>query len=101
VTEYRNPDLDLPSVTLEQLKAIDAIVRRHLPSDCQLLELEVRPREAESGNPAPLEVRATVLDPSGPAIGEQWTTDLAAEIRAGWDRADFKFSMHFKPDGGG
>lgn len=98
MTEYRHPDLDLPSVSLSQLKAIESVILRHLPADSALLELAVRPRSTLTTNPAPLEVRATVREPADMAIGSTWTTDLAAEIRAGWDRMDFQFSLHFVND---
>lgn len=60
MSTYRHPDLDRPALSLRQLQSIDAMVRRHLPVDVALLDLEVLPASMTGGNPAPLEVRATV-----------------------------------------
>ena len=101
MSEFRHPDLDRPALSLRQLQAIDAMIRRHLPEDVRLLDLEVLPASTLTPNIAPLEVRGTVLEPEHGSTRPGWGRGLAGEIRAGWPMTDFLFSILVQHEGAG
>jgi hypothetical protein len=98
MTDFRHPDLARPAVSRRQLSAIEAIILGSMPDDVQLVELEVLPAGTLTPNPAPLEVRATLKEPTGGSRNATWTQAVAKEIRDGWDRADFMITFAFVED---
>ncbi|MCA2982693.1 hypothetical protein [Gemmatimonas sp.] len=95
MSAFRHPGLDRPVLSLRQLQAINAIVRRYLPANVTKLELEVLPVSMPGDNPAPLEVRATVSEPEQGSVKPQWGPELMAEMRAGWPITEFQFPISF------
>lgn len=93
---FRHPELDRPAISLKQLQALEAVIRRYLPNDVALEELEVLATLPESGNPAPLELRATVREPEHGSSRPGWGADLVTEIRAGWPVTDFLFAISIR-----
>ena len=92
MSAYTNADERRPLVTLAELQAIDAIVRRSVPATASVMELAVLP--ARDGTPSPLEVRVTLQMPDDPETEPRgWAQQLSEEIRHGWDRVDFMFTI--------
>lgn len=93
MSAFRHPDLDRPGLSVRQLKALQAVIERYLPTDVHLTELEVLATPPNSGNPAPLEVRATIAEPEGGSRAPSWGAGLIDEVRRGWPPTDFLFSL--------
>ncbi|MFN9099413.1 MAG: hypothetical protein ACK5X2_11655, partial [Gemmatimonadaceae bacterium] len=98
MSTFRHPDLDRPALSLRQLQSIESMVRRYLPADVKLLDLEVLPASTMGGNPAPLEVRATVAEPEHGSAKPGWAAALMTEMRAGWPITDFQFTIAHATD---
>lgn len=79
---------------LDAFLAIEAIVRRHLPSCMYLVDLAMKPLPANSGNPARFEVIAYVQRISSEPDPGGWGYELAQEVRRGWDQSEFSFRVH-------
>jgi hypothetical protein len=95
---FRHPDLDRPAISLAQLQAMASMIKRHLPDDVALRELEVLPASTLTPAPAPLEGRATVVEPPHGSSRSGLGRELGAEIRAEWPSTDFQFSIHVVHD---
>ncbi len=98
MSSFRHPDLDRPAISLAQLQAMASMIQRHLPEDVALRDLEVLPASTLTPSPAPLEVRATVVEPPHGSQRPGWGHGLGAELRAGWPATDFQFSIHVVHD---
>ena len=82
---------------IADLSAIEAIIRRHVPTLYRVEAVELASHDVSSGNPAPFRVIVSIRrvvpdpDPGG------WGHSLASEIRAGWDSVEFALAIKHLP----